>query len=92
MREIQNIQASKGKLIIKPEENNIQKTEGGILLADEKNSVNALLGTVVQSWEGNEHGLVAGDSVYFSRYGYDQINVKGNTYYIVSEASILAKF
>lgn len=31
-----------------------------------------------------------GDRVMFSKYGYDEVKIDGNEYYVVSESSILA--
>lgn len=35
-------------------------------------------------------GVSVGDRVMFSKYGFDEIKIKGVTYYVIGEASILA--
>ena len=35
-------------------------------------------------------GVSVGDRVMFSKYGFDEIKVKGITYYVIAEASVLA--
>lgn len=35
-------------------------------------------------------GVSVGDRVMFSKYGFDEIKVKGVTYYVIGEASVLA--
>jgi chaperonin GroES len=35
-------------------------------------------------------GVSVGDKVMFSKYGFDEIKIKGVTYYVIAEASILA--
>jgi chaperonin GroES len=70
----------------------------GIIIPDTVSKEKPEQGVVVAVGQGkwNEDGdaripltVTVGNKVVFSKYGYDEIKVDGNEYYIVSESSIL---
>lgn len=72
-------------------------TKGGILLPDSKEKPNK--GKVIAVGAGKilEDGsraavdVAVGDTVYFTKYAPDEIEVDGHTYLIIKQSSILAK-
>lgn len=71
------------RALIKPEAK-ANKTESGFLLAD-KGLEKPVIGEVIV---GNSL-CNEGDRVVFSRFGYDEIELKGEIHYIVSDKCIL---
>ena len=72
-------------------------TPSGILLPDSANREAPSKGTVVAVGAGRyDAGKIVpmavsvGDTVLFSKYGYDEVKVDGQEYYILSESSVLA--
>ncbi len=70
----------------------------GIIIPDTAKQDKPERGTVVATGPGKyEDGAVipmnvkVGDTVLFSKYGYDEVKVDGQEYFILSESSILAK-
>ena len=70
----------------------------GIIIPETAKQEKPEQGVVVAVGEGkwNEDGdkripvnVKAGDRVVFSKYGYDEVKIKNQEYYIVSESSIL---
>jgi chaperonin GroES len=84
------------RVVVKPEEKE-QKTRGGILIPDTANKEKPATGTVVAVGPGrHEDGklvpmtLKVGDKILFSKYGYDEVKMGGEEYFVLSESSVLA--
>jgi chaperonin GroES len=74
-----------------------EKSASGIIIPDTAHKEKPAQGTVVAVGEGRfEDGMKVpmtvkvGDKVLFSKYGYDEVKIGGEDYYVLSEASILA--
>lgn len=86
------------RVLVRPIEAVQEKTVSGIIIPDTVHKEKPERGEVVAVGEGkrSERGeLIAprvqvGDTVIFSRYGFDEVKMNGEEYYIVSEGSILA--
>lgn len=70
----------------------------GIIIPDTANREKPERGTVVATGPGKyEDGAVipmtvkVGDTVLFSKYGYDEVKIDGQEYFVLAESSILAK-
>jgi chaperonin GroES len=70
----------------------------GILIPDTAKQDKPERGTVVAVGPGKfEDGarspmsVAVGDKVLFSKYGYDEVKIDGESYFILAESSILAK-
>jgi chaperonin GroES len=86
------------RVLVKPQlQEESSKTSFGILIPDTAKE-KPEQGVVVAVGPGkkNEDGeaipiaLSVGDTVMFSKYGYDEVKVDGTEYYLVREESILA--
>lgn len=74
------------------------KTASGIIIPDTVSKEKPEQGEVVAVGEGrlDEDGkrvpmsVKIGDKVVFSRYGYDEVKIDGQEYYILKEENILA--
>ncbi|HVM73572.1 MAG TPA: co-chaperone GroES [Candidatus Paceibacterota bacterium] len=86
------------RIVVKPEEAMDEKSPFGIIIPDTARKEKPERGVVVAVGEGkrNERGDVlpmsvkVGDTVMFSKYGFDEVKIDDVEYYIVSEPSILA--
>jgi|CXWL01.1.fsa_nt_gi chaperonin GroES len=74
-----------------------EKTASGIIIPDTAKHEKPSQGVVVAVGEGkyDDGDLVpmtvkVGDTVLFSKYGYDEIKVDGEEYFILPESSVLA--
>jgi len=86
------------RILLKPlsqEETNI--TASGIIIPDTVSKEKPEQGTVMAVGEGRwEDGkrvpmsIKVGDKVVFSRYGYEEVKLEGEEYYILKEENILA--
>lgn len=72
-------------------------TASGILIPDSAKQEKPERGTVVATGPGkyDDGALVpmtvkVGDTVLFSKYGYDEVKIDGKEYYILSESNVLA--
>ena len=72
------------RVLVKPDEE-VKKTDFGLILAKEKEE-RPTTGTVVI---GNKDAK-KGDRVLFSKFGYDEVVVKKETFYVISSPNILA--
>ncbi len=81
------------------EEENGTKSASGIIIPDTVSKEKPEQGIVIAVGTGkwNEDGdarlpleVKVGDRVVFSKYGYDEVKIAGEEYFIVSEASVLA--
>lgn len=86
------------RVLVKPEVAADQKTASGIIIPDTAHKEKPERGEIVAVGEGKrtEKGeliplrVQIGDVVIFSKYGYDEVKIEEEEYYIVSESNILA--
>lgn len=87
------------RVVVRPlsEEEMGTKSPSGIIIPDTVSKEKPEQGKVVAVGEGRyEDGkrvpmdVKEGDRVVFSKYGYDEVKIGGEEYYIVSESSLLA--
>ena len=86
------------RVLVKPEGDNDERTASGIIIPDTAHKEKPERGVVVAvgpGKRGDDNELVpvavkVGDTVMFSKYGFDEVKIEDEDYYIVSEASILA--
>ena len=86
------------RVLVKPEADEKQKTASGIYIPETAQKEKPERGTVVAVGEGkrNENGQIipmrvkVGDTIMFSKYGFDEVKIEDEEYYIVTESSILA--
>lgn len=87
------------RIVVKPAEKEGEKklASGIIIPADASGKERPAQGTVVAVGPGKyENGALVpmqvkvGQSVLFSKYGYDEVKVDGEEYYVLSESSVLA--
>jgi chaperonin GroES len=86
------------RVLVKPESEADEKTASGIIIPDTARKEKPERGEVVAVGEGkrNDKGDVfpmrvkVGDTVVFSKYGYDEVTIDDEEYYIVQESNILA--
>ena len=87
------------RVLVKPEEAKDKKSPGGIIIPDtakEKPEYGVVI--AVGPGKRNEHNIVVpisvevGDMVMFSKYGYDEVKINDEEYYVVSESNIIGKF
>jgi len=75
-----------------------KKLPSGIIIPDTIDKEKPEQGKVIAVGAGKRNekgdliplGVKVGDTVVFSKYGYDEIKIEGEEYYIVSENNILA--
>ncbi len=86
------------RVLVKPKgEDNVEKTKSGIYIPETVEKEKPEEGTVVAVGAGRfEDGkrvplsVKVGDTVMFSKYGYDEVKIDGAEYFILKEDSILA--
>jgi chaperonin GroES len=86
------------RVVIQPVDTTVEKTASGLYIPDSAKKEKPMQGTVVAVGEGKltDKGVTVpmrvqvGDTVVFSKYGYDELDVDGTQYYILSEAAVLA--
>lgn len=87
------------RVVLKPlSEEEASKTASGIIIPDTVSKEKPEQGQVVAVGEGKvgddgkriPMSLKVGDRVVFSRYGYDEVKLDGEEYYILKEDNILA--
>lgn len=92
------IQPLGDRVLVKPITGAEEKSASGIIIPDTARTEKPERGTVVAVGEGKrtERGdllpmrVSVGDTIIFSKYGYDEVKVDDEDYYIVSESNILA--
>lgn len=85
------------RIVVKPsEKEGEKKLASGIIIPETVDKEKPAQGTVVAVGPGKyEDGkrvpmqVKMGDTVLFSKYGYDEVKIEGQEYYILSESSIL---
>lgn len=86
------------KVLIRPLAEDTNRTASGIYIPETSKKELPERGVVVAVGEGKRTevgGLIVpavavGDTVLFSKYGFDEMSIDGTTYYVVSEGAILA--
>ena len=87
------------RIVVKPAEKEGEKklASGIIIPADAAGKEKPAQGTVVAVGPGKyENGALVpmqvkvGQKVLFSKYGFDEVKVDGDEYYVLSESSVLA--
>lgn len=86
------------RVLVKPEGMGDTKTKTGIIIPDTAHKEKPERGEVVAVGEGKrtEKGeliplrVAVGETIIFSKYGYDEVKIDDTEYYIVSESNILA--
>ena len=86
------------RVLVKPDDEQAQKSPGGIYIPDTARKEKPEQGKVVAvgaGKRGDDGGLIpvsvkVGDTVMFSKYGFDEVKINDEDYYIISESSILA--
>ncbi|MEJ0053491.1 MAG: co-chaperone GroES [bacterium] len=86
------------RIVVLPEgKGEEKKLASGIIIPESVDKEKPAKGTVVAVGPGKyDDGKLqpmqvkTGDTVLFSKYGYDEVKVDGEEYYILSESSVLA--
>lgn len=86
------------RIVVKPsEKEGEKKLPSGIIIPDSADKEKPARGTVLAVGPGKfEDGarvpmqVKVGDTVIFSKYGYDEVKLDGEEYYLLSESSVLA--
>lgn len=86
------------RIVVKPsEKEGEKKLASGIIIPETVDKEKPMKGEVIAIGLGKyEDGkrvpmqVKIGDKVLFSKYGYDEVKIEGQEYYILSESSILA--
>ena len=86
------------RVVVKPGEKGMEKKlPSGIIIPPSADKERPMSGVVVAVGAGKyEDGklvpmqLKKGDEVLFAKYGYEEVKVDGQEYFILSEASVLA--
>lgn len=93
-----DVQPLGDRVLVKPIEASDDVSPAGIIIPDTAQKEKPERGEVVAVGEGKrtERGEILplriqkGDTVIFSKYGYDEVKIDDQEYYIVSEGNILA--
>ncbi|MDB5237882.1 MAG: chaperonin Cpn10 [Candidatus Kaiserbacteria bacterium] len=93
-----NIRPLADRVLVKPEMESEEKTASGIYIPDTARKEKPERGEVIAVGEGKrtDKGDVVplrvkvGDTIVFSKYGFDEIKIDDVEYYIVTESNILA--
>mgnify|MGYP003394810606 CR=1 FL=1 len=85
------------RVVVKPFEKEEKISATGIIIPDTVDKEKPMKGKVVAVGPGRYDdgdllpmGVKEGQTVLFSKYGYDEVKVDGVEYYILSESQILA--
>lgn len=91
-----NIRPLADRVVVRPLSKEETATASGIIIPDTAAKEKPMQGTVVAVGSGRyEDGdlipmsVKKGDTVLFSKYGYDEVKIDGKEYYILSEGSVL---
>ena len=92
------IQPLADRVLVKPEENSDEKSPSGIIIPDTAQKEKPERGEVIAVGPGKRGddnelipvGVKVGDTVMFSQYGYDEVKIGEEEYYIINESNILA--
>lgn len=86
------------RILLKPiSQDEMNTTASGIIIPDTVSKEKPEQGTVIAvgdgRWDGGKKipvSVKVGDKVVFSRYGYEEVKLDGEEYYILKEENILA--
>ncbi len=85
------------RVVVRPSRGDEKKLPSGIIIPDTVDKEKPATGTVVAVGPGRYDdgdllpmSLSVGDTVLFSKYGYDEVKIDGEEYYILTESSVLA--
>jgi chaperonin GroES len=86
------------RVVVKPaDKGGEKKLASGLIIPPSADKERPMSGTVVAVGPGKyEEGklvpmqLRKGDEILFAKYGYEEVKVNGEEYFIISEASVLA--
>ncbi len=79
------------RVLVDPEVKENSKTASGIILPDSANKEKPKQGKVVAVGQLEDvKDVKVGDTVLFSDYGYDEVKVNDNEYYIIQSKNLLA--
>jgi chaperonin GroES len=91
-----SIQPLGDRVVVQPSPRD-EATASGILIPDTAKQDKPEQGTVVAVGNGRYDGdelvpmtVQVGDTVFFSKYGYDEVKIEGEQYFILSETNVLA--
>ncbi len=93
-----SIQPLGDRVVVSPvSKDEMTKSVSGIIIPESASKEKPERGTVVAIGSGKyEDGVrqpievSVGDKVLFSKYGYDEVKIDGEEYYILSESNVLA--
>ena len=93
-----NIQPLGDRILVRPESAEHEVSPSGIIIPDTARKEKPERGVVVAVGEGKrtDRGetipmrVTVGQTVVFSKYGYDEVSIDKQEYYIVQESNILA--
>ena len=77
------------RVVLLPEKEE-KVTKSGIILADSGKNEKKNIGKILVVSENLKEKLKEGDKVFFSDYGYEEIEMDGEKYFIVPEDKIYA--
>jgi chaperonin GroES len=85
------------RVVVRPLKKSEERMVGGIIIPDTVSKEKPERGTVVAAGPGRyDDGalipmtLSVGDEVIFSKYGFEEVKIDGEEYYIISESNVLA--
>ncbi len=92
------IQPLGDRVVVRPESEEDQKSPSGIINPDTARKEKPERGVVVATGPGklgDDNKVIpvsvkVGDTVMFSKYGFDEVKIDDEEYYIVNESNILA--
>ena len=93
-----NIRPLGDRVVVRPEDSADEKSPSGIIIPDTARKEKPERGIVVATGPGKRGddnevipvSVKVGDTVMFSKYGFDEVKIDEKDYYIVSESNILA--
>ena len=84
------------RIVVRPEAKGEKKLASGLIIPETADKERPVQGVVVAIGPGkHEKGAVVpmqvavGDTVVFGKYGYDEVKIEGEEYYILSETNVL---
>ncbi len=84
------------RVVVKPELKEEKRLPSGIIIPESADKEKPMTGTVIAIGPGKyDNGkrepiqVKEGDKVLFSKYGYDEVKIESEEYYLLSESSIL---
>lgn len=86
------------RVLVRPEDSADEKSPSGIIIPDTARKEKPERGIVVAVGEGKrtDRGEIipmhvkVGDTIMFSKYGFDEVKIDNKDYFIVAESNILA--